>query len=331
MRAAIYNRYGGPEVLSLGDVAQPEPGDDELLIETRAAEVTKADCEMRRFSFPVKWFWLPLRIALGLFKPKRPILGGYFSGVVATVGKDVSRFRPGDEIFGTTNLRFGAHGEFLCLPENYTLEKKPQNIGFEQAAAVPLGGLNAIHFMRKARLQPGESLLINGAGGSIGSFALQIAKHAGAEVTAVDHGDKADMLRDIGADHVIDYTREDFTRMDRTYDVIFDMVADSSYSGCIGRLKRGGRYLMGNPRVTDMLRSVVTPLFSDKQVYFQFAGEKQQELHDLAQMLEAGEIEPVIDRVYPLEQIADAHRRVETEARQGIVIVKPGPTSDIDW
>ena len=331
MRAAIYNRYGGPEVLSLGDVAQPEPGDDELLIETRAAEVTKADCEMRRFSFPVKWFWLPLRIALGLFRPKRPILGGYFSGVVVAVGKDVSRFRPGDEIFGTTNLRFGAHGEFLCLPENYTLEKKPENIGFEQAAAVPLGGLNAIHFMRKARLQAGESLLINGAGGSIGSFALQIAKRAGAEVTAVDHGDKADMLRDIGADHVIDYTREDFTRMDRTYDVIFDMVADSSYSGGIGRLKHGGRYLMGNPRVTDMLRSVVTPLFSDKQAYFQFAGEKQQELHDLAQMLEAGEIEPVVDRVYPLEQIADAHRRVETEARQGIVIVKPGPISDIDW
>lgn len=331
MRAAIYNRYGGPEVLSLGDVAQPEPGDDELLIETRAAEVTKADCEMRRFSFPVKWFWLPLRFALGLFKPKRPILGGYFSGVVVAVGKDVSRFRPGDEIFGTTNLRFGAHGEFLCLPEDYTLEKKPENIGFEQAAAVPLGGLNAIHFMRKARLQPGECLLINGAGGSIGSFALQIAKRAGAEVTAVDHGDKADMLRDIGADHVIDYKREDFTRMDRTYDVIFDMVADSSYSGCIGRLKRGGRYLMGNPRVTDMLRSAVTPLFSDKQVYFKFAGEKQQELHDLAQMLEAGEIEPVVDRVYPLEQIADAHRRVETEARQGIVIVKPGPISDIDW
>jgi len=321
MRAAIYTRYGGPEVLSLGEVAKPEPGDDELLIETRAAEVTKADCEMRRFRFPVKWFWLPLRFAFGLFKPRRSILGGYFSGVVVAVGKDVSRFRPGDAIFGASKLRFGAHGEFLCLPERYTLEKKPDNISFEQAAAVPLGGLNALHFMRKARLQPGESILINGAGGSIGTFALQLAKHMGAEVTAVDRGDKADMLRDIGADHVIDYTREDFTRLDRTYDVIFDMVVDSSYAGCLGRLKPGGRYLTGNPRLIDMLRSIVTPLISDKQVYFEFAGEKQAELHELARLLEAGEIRPVVDRIYPLEQIADAHRRVETEARLGIVVV----------
>lgn len=308
-------------MLSLGDVARPEPGDDELLIETHAAEVTKADCEMRRFSFPVKWFWLPLRFAFGLVRPKRNILGGYFSGVVVAVGKDVSRFQPGDAIFGATKLRFGAHGEFLCLPEHYTLEKKPDNISFEQAAAVPLGGLNAIHFMRKARLQAGESILINGAGGSIGTFAVQIAKRMGAEVTAVDHGAKADMLRDIGADHFIDYTREDFTRLDQAYDVIFDMVVDSSYSGCIGRLKPGGRYLMGNPRVADMLRSIVTPRFSDKQVYFEFAGENHEELRELAHRLEAGEIRPVVDRVYPLEQIADAHRRVETEARLGIVVV----------
>ena len=321
MKAAIYTRYGGPEVLSLGEVAQPEPGDDELLIETRAAEVTKADCEMRRFSFPVKWFWLPLRFAIGLLKPRRNILGGYFSGVVVAAGKDVTRFQPGDAIFGATRLRFGAHGQFLCLPEHYTFEKKPDNISFEQAAAVPLGGLNAIHFMHKACLQPGESILINGAGGSIGTFTVQIAKRMGAEVTAVDHGAKADMLRSIGADHVIDYTREDFTRTDRNYDVIFDMVVGSSYSGCINRLKTGGRYLMGNPRVMDMLRSIVTPRFSDKQVYFEFAGENQDELHELRQMLEAGDIRPVVDRVYPLEQIADAHRRVETEARLGIVVV----------
>ena len=321
MRAAIYSRYGAPEVLSLGEVKKPEPGDDELLIETRAAEVTKADCEMRRFRFAVKWFWLPLRFALGLFKPKRPILGGYFSGVVVAVGKDVTRFQPGDAIFGATQLRFGAHAEFLCLPEHYTLEKKPDNISFDQAAAVPLGGLNAFHFMRKARLQPGESILINGAGGSIGSFAVQIAKRLGAEVTAVDHGAKADLLRDIGADQVIDYTREDFTRMDRTYDVIFDMVVSSSYSDCISRLKPGGRYLLGNPRISDMLRSMVTPRISDRQVYFEFAGENQEELRELARMLEAGEIRPVVDRVYPLEQIADAHQRVETEARLGIVVV----------
>ena len=328
MRAAVYTRYGGPEVLSLGEVARPEPGDDELLIETRAAEVTKSDCEMRRFSFPVKWFWLPLRFAFGLVKPRRPVLGGYFSGVVVAVGKDVSRFRPGDAVFGATRLRFGAHGEFLCLPEHYTLEKKPDNISFEQAAAVPLGGLNALHFMRKARLQPGESILINGAGGSIGTYALQLARRMGAEVTAVDRGDKVEMLRAIGADRVIDYTREDFTRLQYSYDVIFDMVVDSSYPGCISRLKPGGRYLTGNPKLIDMLRSIVTPLVSDKQVYFEFAGEKQEELHELARLLEAGEIRPVIDRVYPLEQIADAHRRVETEARHGIVVVSLAAQSE---
>jgi len=331
MRAVIYTRYGGPEVLSLGEVAQPEPGDNEVLIETRAAEVTKADTELRRFKFPVKWFWLPLRLAMGLRKPRRPILGGYFAGVVTTVGKDVRRFKPGDEIFGTTNLRFGAYGEYLCLPEDFTLEKKPHNISFEQAAAVPLGALNAIHFMRKARLQPGESILINGAGGSIGTFAVQIAKHMGAVVTVVDHAIKEDMLRNIGADHFIDYTREDFTRADQTYDVIFDMVAKSSYSGCVSRLKPKGRYLLGNPRVSDMLRSLLTPRFSDKQVYFEFAGEKQQELHDLGQMLEAGDITPAIDRVYPLEQVAEAHRRVETEERLGIVVVslarQPSPVT----
>ncbi len=321
MQAIIYSRYGGPEVLSLAEVEQPIPKDDELLVETYAAEVTKADCELRSFKFPVKWFWLPLRFAMGLRKPKRPILGGYFSGVIAAVGKDVKRFKPGDAIFGTTNLRFGAYGEYLCLPEHYTLEFKPENMNFEQAAAVPLGGLNALHFMNKAKLQAGESVLINGAGGSIGSFALQIAKHRDAEVTAVDSGIKADMLRGIGADHFIDFRREDFTRGIQTYDVIFDMVARSSYSGCIGRLKPNGRYLIGNPRLSDMLRSIWTPRFSDKQVYFEFAGEKQAELLELKQMIEAGDLIAAIDRVYPLNQIADAHRRVETEERLGIVVV----------
>lgn len=321
MKAAIYTRYGGPDVLSLGEVEKPEPGDDELQIEVRAAEVTKADCEMRQFRFPVKWFWLPLRFAAGLRKPKRRILGGYFAGEVVATGKNVSRFRPGDAIFGAAGLRFGAHGEFLCLPERYTLEKKPDIISFEQAAAVPLGGLNAIHFIRKAGLQSGERILINGAGGSIGSFAVQLAKRIGADVTAVDHASKAELLRDLGADRIIDYTREDFTREQQTYDVIFDMVVGSSYSGCIGRLKPGGRYLKGNPRLVDMLRSLITPRISDKQVFFEFAGEKQEELQELGQLLEAGEIRPAIDRVYPLEQIADAHRRVETEERLGIVVV----------
>ena len=244
--------------------------------------------------------------------------------MVAAVGSRVTRFAPGDEIFGAAALRLGAYGEYLCLPQHYTLAIKPANLDFEQAAAAPLGGLNALHFMRKAQLQPGERLLINGAGGSIGSFAVQIAKRMGTLVTAVDRGDKADLLRGIGADRVIDYTREDFTRSGETWDVIFDMVVGSSYSDCVRCLRPGGRYLMGNPRFFDMLRSLWTPLVSGKRVYVAFAGEKQEELNALGQMLEAGEIAPVIDRVYPLEQIADAHRRVEAEARIGIVVVSFG-------
>ncbi len=321
MRAAIYTRFGGPEVLRLAEVEQPVPTGDELLIEVRAAEVTKADCEIRQFRFPVKWFWLPARFTFGWRRPKRPILGGYFAGVVVSAGKDDSRFAPGDAVFGCTQLRFGAHGEYLCLPETYTLARKPDNISFEQAAAVPLGGLNALHFMNAARLQPGERLLINGAGGSIGSFALQIAKRRGVEVTVVDRGDKAEMLRALGADHFSDYTAEDFTRGVESWDVIFDMVAAKNYPGCIRRLRPGGRYLMGNPRLSDMLRSVLTTRLSDKEVIFRFAGEKQEELEELARMLGAGEIAPAIDRVYPLDEIADAHRRVQSEARLGIVVV----------
>ena len=322
MRAAIYTRFGGPEVLEIAEVDQPVPADHELLIEVRAAEVTKTDTEIRQFQFPVNWFRLAARFTFGWRRPKRPILGGYFAGVVVDTGKDVSRFAPGDAVFGCTQLRLGANGEYLCLPENYTLSRKPDNISFEQAAAVPLGGLNALHFMNAAELQPGERLLINGAGGSIGSFALLIAKRRGVEITAVDRGDKAELLRALGADHVIDYTAEDFTRSVQSWDVIFDMVAAKNYPGCIRRLRPGGRYLIGNPRLSDMLRSVLTTRLSDKAVIFRFARETQQELDELARMLEAGEISPVIDRVYPLAEIADAHRRVQTEARLGIVVVR---------
>jgi NADPH:quinone reductase-like Zn-dependent oxidoreductase len=276
---------------------------------------------MRSFNFAVKWFWLPLRIALGVTKPKKQILGGYFAGVIEAVGKDVSRFRPGDPVFGATRLRFGAYGEYACLPASYTIVPKPQNMSFAEAAAVPLGGLNALHFMRKANIRPGEKVLINGAGASIGTFALQIAKAMGAEVTAVDSGIKEEMLRRIGADHFFDYAKEDFTRSGQTWDVIFNMVARSSYSRCVDLLNPGGRYLMGNPRLSDMLRSVVTSLFTDKMATFAFAGETEEELLALKEMIEAGKIKAVVDKIYPPEQAPAAHRRVEAEQRLGIVVI----------
>lgn len=324
MKAIVYTEYGSPDVLQLKDVEKPTPMDDEVLIKVQAAEATKADCELRSFNFPVKWFWLPLRIAMGLKKPKRQVLGGYFAGEVESVGKDVSKFMKGDQVFGTTKLRMGAYGEYVCLPASYTIVPKPNNMNFEEAAAVPLGGLNALHFLRKADIRNGEKVLVNGAGGSIGTFGVQIAKAKGAEVTAVDSPIKEEMLRRIGADHFFDYTKEAFTKSGQTYDVIFDMVAQSSYSECIKALNPKGRYLMANPRMSDMLRSVLTSKFTDKTAIFAFAEEKEEELLALKEMIEEGKITSIIDKIYPIEQTAEAHRRVETEQRLGIVVISLG-------
>jgi len=324
MNAVVYTKYGSPDVLQLKEVDKPIPKNDEVLIKVYAAEATKTDCELRSFNFQVKWFWLPLRIAMGLIKPKKQILGGYFAGEVESVGKDVSKFKKGDQIFGTTKLRLGAYGEYVCLPASYTLVPKPHNVSFEEAAAVPLGGLNALHFLRKANIRKGEKVLVNGAGGSIGSFGVQIAKAMGAEVTAVDSTIKEDMLSRIGADHFFDYTKEDFTKSGQTYDVIFDMVAKSSYSECVRTLNPKGRYLMANPRISDMLRSVLTSKFTDKTAIFVFAGEKEEELLALKEMIEEGKIKAIVDKIFPLDQFAEAHQRVETEQRLGPVVISVG-------
>jgi len=321
MKAIVYTKYGAPDVLQVKEIEKPNPKDNEVLIQIHAAEATKADCELRSFNFPVKWFWLPLRIMMGITKPKRQVLGGYFAGEVESVGKDVSKFRKGDQVFGSAGLRMGAYGDFVCLPASYTIVPKPHNMSFEEAAAVPLGGLNALHFLRKAKIQDGDKVLVNGAGGSIGTFGVQIAKAMGAEVTAVDSTIKEKMLRRIGADHFFDYTTEDFTKSGETYDVIFDMVARSSYSACVKSLNPKGRYLMGNPRVSDMLRSVLTSTFTDKSAIFSFAGEKEEELLALKEMIETGKIKPIVDNIYSIDQAAEAHRRVETEQRLGIVVI----------
>jgi NADPH:quinone reductase-like Zn-dependent oxidoreductase len=227
-------------------------------------------------------------LAFGLFKPKKQILGGYFAGVIESIGSDVTTLKRGERIFGSTQFRFGAYGEYVCLPASHTLVPVPKNISLEQAAAVPLGGLNALHFMNKARIKRGERVLINGAGGSIGSFAVQIAKSMGAEVTAVDAGFKEAILRKIGADHFIDYTQQNFTRNGQAYDVIFNMVAQSSFSACIRSLTPNGRYLIGNPRVSDMVRSVLNNRRSVKKTIFAFAGEKPEELNVLSRSTPAG-------------------------------------------
>jgi NADPH:quinone reductase-like Zn-dependent oxidoreductase len=324
MNAITYSNYGPPEVLQLTEVEKPVPKDDEILIRVRAAEATKSDCEMRSFKYSVKWFWLPLRVALGVRKPKRQILGGYFSGEIESLGKDVTHFSAGDQVFGAAKLRLGAYGEYVALPANFTIVAKPNNMSFAEAAAVPLGGLNALHFMRRAEIQAGEKVLINGAGGSIGAHGVQIAKSMDAEVTAVDSAIKEDMLRRIGADHFIDYTKSDFAGTGQTYDVIFDMVPGSSYTACIKALNPNGRYFSGNPRISLMLRSLFTTRFSDKTAGFAFARESREELLALKEMIEDGRIGSIVDCVFPMEQAADAHRRVETEQRLGAVVIAIG-------
>lgn len=321
MKAVIYQKYGAPDVLHVSEIEKPQPKESEILIKVISAEVTKADCEMRSFNFPVKWFWLPLRLALGITKPRRQVLGGYFAGVVAELGADTTKFKVGDQIFGGTGFRFGAHGEYVNLSEDTTLVLKPENISFESAAAVPLGGLNALHFMRLANIKEGDEVLINGAGGSIGMLALQIAKDMGAEVSVVDSGIKEEMLRNTGAVAFFDYTKENFARSGKKFDVFFDMVAQSSFNDCVSVLKPNGRYLTGNPKIARMFRCAILNRFTDKTATFAFAKETIEELLMLKTMIEEGRIIPVVDKVLTMESAPEAHHLVETEQRLGAIVL----------
>ncbi|MGB5258204.1 MAG: NAD(P)-dependent alcohol dehydrogenase [Woeseiaceae bacterium] len=324
MKAITYSEYGPADVLQVRDVEQPLAGDDQILIRVRAAEATKADVELRRFRFAVKWFWLPLRIAFGLRKPGKQILGGYFAGEVAAIGKDVTGFSVGDEVFGTTGLGFGAYGEYVAVPASSSIVPKPRNMSFAQAAAVPLGGLNALHFLRLAQIEAGDKVLVNGAGGSIGAHAIQIARSMGADVTAVDAGIKEAFARRMGAVDFVDYRAEDFSARGKRYDVIFDMVPGSSYSACIKALEPGGRYLSGNPRLAVMIRCLFTTWLTDKTASFRFAAESREELLALKALIESGKVVSIVDKVLPMTQAVEAHTLVETEQRIGAVVIAIG-------
>ncbi len=321
MKAIVYREYGGPDVLRLEEVDEPKPDNGEILIRVRAVEVTKSDCELRSFRFPVKWLWLPLRLGLGVLRPRRPIPGIYFSGEVEAVGEAVTQFEPGEAVYGSSQLRLGAYAQFLCVPASFTVVPKPANLTFEEAAAVPLGGMNALHFMRRAEIRAGETVLVNGAGGSIGTFAVQIAKTMGAEVTAVDGAHKEEMLRRLGADRFIDYAAEDFAAGGEAYDVVFNMVARRSFSSCMAALNPGGRYLTANPKLSDMLRSALPGNPSGKKALFAFARETPEELRDLTAMIQQGKLTATVDRTFPMERVAEAHRRVETEQRLGSIVL----------
>ena len=324
MKAIIYERYGPPDVMRIAEVPRPVPGDGEVLIRVRAAEATKADCELRAFRFAVSWFWLPLRLGMGVFRPRRKILGTYFAGEVVETGPGVTRLSVGDEVYGGLGLHMGAYGEYVAVAEDKSIATKPANMSFAEAAAVPLGGLNALHFLRLTGIRPGESVLVNGAGGSIGLHAVQIAKAMGAEVTAVDKSEKEAIVRRMGANHFIDYTKQRFADAVSTFDVVFDMVPNSSFSDCMRELKENGRYCTGNPRFLVMLRCLWTSRFTDKTASFAFARESLEELEALRTMIEAGQVRSIVEEVVPMEQVADAHRRVENETRLGAIVISLG-------
>jgi NADPH:quinone reductase-like Zn-dependent oxidoreductase len=320
MKAVVYERYGPPDVLELRELAKPTPKDDEVLIRTYSATVTAGDCRVRSLHMPVG-FGLIARLILGVSRPRQPILGSELAGTVESVGKGVTKFKVGDQVFAFTGARLGCYAEYKCMPEDGAVVLKPANLSYDEAAAISSGGTTALHFFRRAKLQTGERVLVNGASGGVGTAAVQLAKHSGADVTGVCSTANVELVRSLGADHVIDYTKEDFTENGETYDVIVDAAGTAPYSRSKASLKERGRLLLVLSGLPDMLGAPWVSLTSRKKVIAGPAAGRAEDLRFLAKLAEAGEFTPVIDRRYSFEQIAEAHRYVDTGRKKGNVIV----------
>ena len=319
MKAIICTKYGSPDVLQLKEVKKPIPKDNEILIKVHASSVTSGDCRIRSFTY-APWFRIFALLIFGFRKPRINIPGDDLAGEIEDVGKDVELFKIGDQVFGASNnLGFGGtNAEYKCLPEKKQVAIKPANMTYDEAAAVPFGGLSALHFLKKGGVQQGDKVLIYGASGSVGTFAVQIAKHLGAEVTGVCSTSNLNLVKSLGADKVIDYTKEDFTKNGQTYDAIFDTVIKTSFTHCKNSLKRNGKYITVD---WPLLQALWTSIVGGKKIIFGIPPTSSEDLISIKKLIEAGTIKAVIDRRYPLEQIVEAHRYVDKGHKKGNVVV----------
>ncbi len=306
MKAIVCNKYGPASVLELKEVAKPTPKDNEVLVQVHATTVTPGDTRIRSFKSPIL-MWIPMRLILGLTKPRKPILGVELAGEVQEIGKNVTRFKKGDPIYALTGFRLGAHAEYTCLPEKGVVALKPANMTYEEATAVPFAGTTALHFLRKGNIEKGQKVLIYGASGAVGTSAVQLAKYWGAEVTGVCSSANLELVKSLGADKVIDYTKEEFTNRAERYNIIFDAVGKASRSHCKKALTPNGTFLS---------------VEGDG-----IAKARAEDLDFLKQLTESGRIKPVIDRRYTLEQIPEAHQYVDEGRKKGNVVITIGHPS----
>ncbi|MFZ4655644.1 MAG: NAD(P)-dependent alcohol dehydrogenase [Caldilineaceae bacterium] len=328
MKAVTFTEYGPPDVLKLVEVATPTPKANEILIKIHATTVGVGDLWVRnfkaisprQFSMPLP-MWFAARLVFGFNKPKINILGGELAGEVAAVGDQVTRFKTGDQIFGYRGQAFGGNAEYLAMPETGLVAIKPTNMTFAEAATVPYGALTALNLLRKVNLQPGQKILINGASGGIGSFGVQLSKHYGAEVTGVCSTPRMDLVKTLGADHVIDYKKEDFTQNGKQYDVIFDIMGRSSFARLKNSLTANGRYLLASFKTPQLLQMLMTARTSGPKVICALSMESLADLLQIKELVEAGKIKAVIDRCFPLAEVAEAHRYVEGGQKKGSVVI----------
>ena len=327
MKAMVWKKYGPPDGLQLQEVPNPVPADDEIQVKIQAAGVTAGDCEMRRLQLPLM-LSLPMRLYTGFLKPKRiTILGQEFAGEVVRAGKNTRNFKVGDRVFGVTGFKFGAYAETVCLPDQPgdaqgQLAILPDGVSFAEAAVLPTAGFEALHYLRSAGIGPGSHVLVVGGGGSIGTYAIQLAKHLGAAVTAVDSTEKQELMRSLGAERVIDYTTEDYDKDGAIYDMVIDVVGRKGVARRLRLLKQNGIYLLAFAGLRHLFLSLWTSLTSRRKLKIQSSTQSKTDLVYLGELLQNGIFKPVIDQRFPLEQVADAHRYVESGKKKGNVVIE---------